>query len=201
MQLHSELWSVGFTLPLGASSFLLDKKNPAENDPIFWCGNCVCVCVSELVQSQRSVAVDHCALRNLWHVHSQNLWWVGLFCFPVCSWSCVLSIHVISLSILVMNCLCCSSQFLPKMSSSPPLFLVISDEIWVPASGSTMRISGEVLQAHQCSSLSIMPKILFTTLSCVLNVANVVLKCLLREQGIAQKLQEEVRCAWTHKCF
>lgn len=46
----------------------------------------------------------------------------------------------------------------------------------VLASGSTTNISGEVLQAHQCSSLSIMPKILFIILSCILNVANVALE-------------------------
>lgn len=97
-----------------------------------------------------------------------------------------------------MNCLWCSSWCLPKMSSSPPLFLVISDEIRVSASGSTRNASGEVLQAHQCSSHSVMPKILFTRLSWTFNGANAPPECLLGEQGSAQKSEDKLPC--THAC-
>lgn len=78
------------------------------------------------------------------------------------------------------------------MSSSPPLFLIISDEIQVPIPGSTRNTSGEVPQAHRYSCHSTLPKILFTTLGCTLNGANAAPECLLREQGNAQKSEEEL---------
>lgn len=65
LQFHSELQGVGFTPHplLGASLFLLDK--PAENDPVFCCGSCVCVCVRACVEAEEgSVVVGHCALWN-----------------------------------------------------------------------------------------------------------------------------------------
>lgn len=92
----------------------------------------------------------------------------------------VLSVQVVSRNILVMNCLCCSSWCLLKMSSFPHLFLVTSDEIQVPAPGNTRNANGEVLQADQCSSHSIMPQILFITLSCTLKGAKAAPECLLR---------------------